>query len=50
VLNHSFGLLDRWSPFLDGEIILANLLWFLACIAGFLILAHAALTARRIHG
>ncbi len=49
-INHVFGLMDRWMPFLAGEMVLANLLWFIAFIAGFLLMAHAALTARRIHG
>jgi len=49
-INRGFGLMDRWSPFLAGELVLANILWFVACIAGFLVMAHAALTAQRIHG
>lgn len=50
LVNRAVGLLDRWTPFLAGEVVLANLLWFISSIAGFLIMAHAALTARRIHG
>ena len=50
LVNRACGLMDRWSPFLAGEVVLANLVWFSAYIAGFLILAHAALSARRIHG
>jgi ABC-2 type transport system permease protein len=48
--NRLFGLMDRWQPFLAGQIVLADLLWFIAGITGFLVLAHAALRARRIHG
>ena len=50
VVNRGFGLMDRWSPFLAGELVLANILWFTAFICGFLTMAHAALTAQRIHG
>jgi ABC-2 type transport system permease protein len=50
VVSRAIGLFGRWTPFLAGEVALANVLWFLACIIAFLAMAHAALTARRIHG
>lgn len=45
-----FAILPRAQRFLAGEVRLADAAWFLAATATFLLLSHAALCARRIHG
>ena len=45
-----FAVLPRVQHFLAGEIRLGDVAWFLAASATFLLLSHAALCARRIHG
>lgn len=49
-LHATFAVLPRVQRFLAGEIRLADVAWFLAATATFLLLSHAALCARRIHG
>ena len=49
-LHLTFAVLPRVQHFLAGEIRLADVVWFVAASATFLLLAHAALCARRIHG
>lgn len=50
LVGRVLGLPQRCQTFFNGEVRLADLLWFLAGTTAFLTLAHASLTARRIHG
>ena len=49
-LAHLGGLGTRMQGFLAGVLRPGDVAWFLAGTAGFLVLTHAALRARRIHG
>lgn len=49
-LDQALGLARRSGAFFRGQIVLGDLCWFIASTAGFLLLTHAALSARRIHG
>lgn len=49
-LGQAIGLGPRLAPFVNGEVRLGNVAYLLAMTAGFLVMAHSALLARRIHG
>ena len=49
-LGQTIGLGPRLEPFMRGEIRLGNVLYLLAVTSGFLVMAHSAILARRIHG
>jgi len=49
-IGEVMGLTSRSGPFFRGEVRLGGVVWFLSLTAGALVMAHAALTARRIHG
>jgi ABC-2 type transport system permease protein len=49
-LGQAIGLTPRVSPFFSGEIRLGNVLYLGAMTSACLVLAHASLCARRIHG
>lgn len=49
-VHAALAMLPRAQRFLSGEVRLADVAWFVAATATFLLLSHAALCARRIHG
>lgn len=49
-IGESMGLTSRSGPFFRGEVRLGGVIWFVSLTAAALVMAHAALTARRIHG
>ena len=49
-LGQAIGLTPRVGPFFRGEIRLGNVLFLLSATGACLVLAHASLCARRIHG
>lgn len=49
-IGQALGLGPRLLPFLGGEVRLGNVAYLLAMTAGFLVMAHSAILARRIHG
>ena len=49
-LGQALGLTPRVDPFFRGEIRLGNVMYLGAMTAACLVLAHASLCARRIHG
>jgi ABC-2 type transport system permease protein len=49
-LGQAIGLTPRVGPFFRGEIRLGNVLFLLSATSACLVLAHASLCARRIHG
>jgi ABC-2 type transport system permease protein len=49
-VGKAMGLAQRAGPFFRGELRLGNVAWFLGLAAGALVMAHSALSARRIHG
>lgn len=49
-VGQAIGLTPRVGPFFRGEIRLGNVLFLLSATGGCLVLAHASLCARRIHG
>lgn len=49
-IGRAMGLAQRAGPFFRGEVALGDVAWFLALAAAALVMAHSALSARRIHG
>lgn len=49
-LGQAIGLTPRTGSFFRGEVRLGNVLFLLSATLGCLVLAHASLCARRIHG
>ena len=49
-VGQAIGLTPRVGPFFRGEIRLGNVLFLLSATGACLVLAHASLCARRIHG
>ena len=49
-ISAAMGLGPRLESFLIGEVRLADIGWFVAMAGACLVLAHGALSARRIHG
>ena len=48
--GQALGLGPRLEPFLRGEVRLGNVAYLLAMTSAFLVMAHSAILARRIHG
>lgn len=49
-LGQAIGLTPRVGPFFRGEVRLGNVMFFISATTALLVLAHASLSARRIHG
>ena len=49
-IGQAIGLTPRVGPFFRGEVRLGNVLFFICATTALLVLAHASLRARRIHG
>jgi ABC-2 type transport system permease protein len=49
-LGQAIGLTPRVGPFFRGEVRLGNVMFFISATSALLVLAHASLRARRIHG
>jgi hypothetical protein len=49
-LGRAMGLAQRAGPFFRGELRLGDVAWFIGLAAAALVMAHSALSARRIHG
>lgn len=49
-LSAVFGISNHQQPFTQGDVRIANIVWFMAATAVFLTLAHGALSARRVQG
>ena len=49
-IGQAIGLTPRVGPFFRGEVRLGNVMFFIAATTALLVMAHASLSARRIHG
>ena len=49
-IGQAIGLTPRVGPFFRGEVRLGNVMFFVAATTALLVMAHASLSARRIHG